>query len=123
MSETVSWLFEVDIKEGQLDNLRALIHEMAERTQATEPDTLTYQWSISEDGSTGQVHEQYTNSDAALAHLATFNETFADRLMAMADPRRMTIYGNASAALKDEVSGIDPTYMNLVGGFARTSAS
>ena len=119
MSETVSWLFEVDIKEGQLDNLRALIREMAERTEANEPDTLNYEWSISEDGAAGQVYERYVSAEAALAHLASFNENFADRLMSMADPRRMTIYGSPTAALREEVSGIDPTYMQHVGGFAR----
>jgi len=121
MTAIVGWLFEVSIKQGQLENLKALIREMAERVEATEPDTLTYEWSISEDGSTGHVQERYVSSEAALAHLASFNEIFADRLMSMADPERMTIYGSPSAALKDEVSGINPTYMNPVGGFVRGS--
>jgi quinol monooxygenase YgiN len=115
----VFWVFEVAIKEGEAENLKALIGEMSDRAETSEPATLHYEWMISEDRTSGQVYERYKDSEAALTHLASFNENFAERLMAMADPARMVVYGNASLALKQELAGVDPVYMQRAGGFVR----
>jgi quinol monooxygenase YgiN len=52
MSENVYWLLEVAIKPGEFDNFKALMEEMVEATQANEPNTLNYEWTISEDSQT-----------------------------------------------------------------------
>ena len=52
MSENVSWILEADIKPGQLDNLKALIHEMVAGTNRDEPGALAYEWLIADDAST-----------------------------------------------------------------------
>ena len=119
MSGEISWVFEARIREGEAENLEALIGEMSDAAEATEPGTLRYAWMISEDGARGQVHERYRDSEAALAHLASFNEHFAERLMALIEPERMLVYGNPSAALKQELAGASPIYMHRAGGFER----
>ena len=50
MSEQVSWFLELAVKSGRSDDVRALIREMVESTQA-EPGALNYEWSISDDES------------------------------------------------------------------------
>ncbi len=119
MTSSVSWVFEVAVKAGETDNLRKLITEMAERAEANEPDTLTFEWTISADGATAQVHERYPHSHAALTHLESFNQNFADRLMALVEPQRMTVYGNPDEALRRELAGADPVFMESAGGFTR----
>jgi quinol monooxygenase YgiN len=99
--------------------LNDLIREMSDASFANEPGTLTYEWTISGDGKTAHVHERYANSDAALRHLASFNQNFADRLMALVEPTGMTVYGSPSAELKKELAGVGPAYLRVIGGFAR----
>jgi len=38
----VHWLYEVTVKDGQLQNLKDLIAEMVAHTKADEPETLIY---------------------------------------------------------------------------------
>jgi quinol monooxygenase YgiN len=113
------WLYEVKIKDGQLQNLKDLVAEMVANTKANEPETLVYAWVVSEDGSTGEVYERYANSEAALAHLATFNKYFADRLGTMVDLARHTVYGHPSAALRKAIADSKPIYFENVAGFER----
>jgi quinol monooxygenase YgiN len=115
----VFWTFKVTVKDGELDNLKDLIREMADGSKANEPGTLIYEWTISEDEKSAEVHERYADSDAALRHLASFNDNFADRLMALVEPTGMIVYGSPSAALKKQLEGAGPVYMNVIGGFAR----
>ena len=117
MSSRVSWTVQFAIRDGQLDNLRALIPEMAEQTKANERGTLRYQWSINEDGTVGHIHERYEDSDAALTHLATFNERYAERFMSIADSIRMFVYENPSEALMQQLAGA--VRMETAGGFTR----
>jgi len=118
-ASNVFWTFGVAIKNGKLDALEALIREMADASQAKEPGTLIYEWTISDDRKAAEVHERYADSDAALRHLASFNKNFADRLMALVEPTGMTIYGSPSAALRKELEGAKPVYSTVIGGFAR----
>jgi len=115
----VFWTFGVAIKNGKLGALKALIREMSDAAQTSEPGTLIYEWTISGDEKSAEVHERYADSDAALRHLASFNANFADRLMALVQPTGMTIYGNPSAALRKELAGAKPVYQDVIGGFTR----
>ena len=118
-ASNVFWTFGVAIKDGKLDQLKHLIREMADASRASEAGTLIYEWTISDDRKTAEVHERYADSDAALLHLASFNKNFADRLMALVEPTGMTVYGSPSAALKKELAGAKPVYSAVIGGFAR----
>jgi quinol monooxygenase YgiN len=115
----VFWTFKVTVKDGEVDKLKDLIREMSDGSKANEPGTLIYEWTISEDEKLAEVHERYADSDAALRHLASFNDIFADRLMALVEPAGMTVYGSPSAALKTKLAGANPVYMEVIGGFAR----
>ncbi len=117
--QIVHWIFEVTIKRGQLQNLKDLIAEMVAHTKANEPETLGYDWVVSADGAIGQVFERYASSEAALAHLATFNRDYAERLGTMVDLARHTVYGHPSVALEQAIAGSKPVYFETVAGFRR----
>ncbi|WP_169054199.1 antibiotic biosynthesis monooxygenase [Nitratireductor sp. XY-223] len=119
MTATVGWFIEAEIKEGQRDSLKELIVEMSDRSENNEPGTLVYEWSISEDGTTGHLYERYADSEAALTHLASFGENFADRFMPLVGTLRMSVYGAPSAALRKELAGMEPRFFERAGGFAR----
>lgn len=80
MNKQVSWIFELSVNEGALDNLKSLMKEMVEATASNEPGTLAYEWFISEDGKQCHIHELYKDSAATVAHLTTFKANYAARL-------------------------------------------
>ena len=119
MSDNVYWLLEVSIKPGEFDGFKALMKEMVEPTQANEPNTLNYEWAISEDNQTCHLYERYADSAATMTHLATFGEKFAERFMAAIEPTRFMVYGNPSNDVKEALSGFGAVFMAPFGGFAR----
>ena len=87
MDDQVSWLLEMTVKPGELDNLKALIKEMVESTRA-EPGALNYQWCISDDNTTVHNFDRYSDSAAAKTHLDGFLANYAGRYMAAVDTTR-----------------------------------
>ena len=84
MSDVVSWLVEVSIKSGQVDNFKALVEELVQSTR-NEPNTLAYEWFLGEDNSSCHIYERYADSAATMTHLGTFGDKFAERFISMVD--------------------------------------
>jgi quinol monooxygenase YgiN len=118
MNDHVSWLLELAVKPGELDNFKGLLEEMIESTRA-EPGTLMYEWSINEDGSVIHGQERFADSGAAVAHLSAFGEKFAQRFLAAVDPTRLSVYGTPSDDAKQALGALGPVYLAPLGGFAR----
>jgi quinol monooxygenase YgiN len=118
MGDQVSWLLELAVKPGRLDELRAVVDEMVESTRA-EPGALVYEWFVADDGATVDVYERYADSGAALAHLATFGQTFAGRLLSTADVTRWTVFGSPSDEARRAMDRSGASYMGSLAGFAR----
>src|SRR5439155_11181664 len=118
MSDQISWLVELAVKPDQLDNRRALTEEMVEAARA-EPGVLTYERFVSDDGRVVHLHERYSDSTAALAHLRAFEGTFAGRFLAVVERTRFTLYGAPSAEVKAPRDSLGATYLRHLGGFAR----
>lgn len=119
MNEHVSWIFELAIKEGQLENLKKLMVEMVDATKTNEPGTLSYVWTISEDNKQCHIYEQYVDSKATLIHLTTFVEKYAGRLMETGDATRFVVYGNPNNEVIKALEGFGAAYMSPIGGFVR----
>lgn len=119
MSTAVHWVLETNIKDGEYDNLVALMGEMVEATKADEPGTTHYEWFISEDKSTCHVYERYINSAATMIHLGNFGSKFAKRFMGCLSPTRFTVYGTPDETVQEALKAMGPVYMGQIGGFAR----
>ena len=119
MSNSVSWLLEFTIQDGQLDNFKSLTKEMIEATQSNEPGALNYEYFLEADGKAGQVYERYTDSAATMVHLGNFGEKFAERFLAVLAPVRFFVYGSPSDDVKAALEAFGPVYMEDAGGFAR----
>ena len=118
MSDVVSWVVEFSIKPGQLDTFKALVEELVQSTR-NEPNTLAYEWFLDEDNSSCHVYERYADSVATMAHLATFGEKFAERVLKLVDLGAFTVYGSPNDEVKGVLSGFGATFRSQINGFAR----
>lgn len=119
MSDHIFWLLELAIKPGELDNLKTLMNEMVAATQANEPNTINYEWFISEDNKSCHIYERYTDSAAVMTHLGTFGQKFAERFLAALEPTRLMVYGNPSDEAIKALSELGGVFMTPSAGFAR----
>ncbi len=119
MSIQVSWIFELSVNDGELLNLKTLMKEMVDFTEANEPGSLAYEWSISGDGKQCHIHELYRDSAAAVAHLTSFKANYAARLMSMGVATRFVVYGNPDSSVREALDGFGAVYMSPLGGFMR----
>jgi quinol monooxygenase YgiN len=118
MSNTVSWLLSVNVKDGQLETFRSLMYDMVASTN-DEPGSLIYEWAISEDEATIDIYERYTDSAAALAHLGTFGSDFGERFFGAVDPISFHVYDNPDAATSEGLAGAGAEFFAPFGGHAR----
>jgi quinol monooxygenase YgiN len=119
MSEQVYWIVDAVIKDGETEAFKALMAEMVAATEANEPDTLNYEWTIAADGSRCHIFERYANSAAVVTHLKWFGAECAERFMALAKPEGFTVYGNPDATAKKMLDGVGAVYFTPIGGFSR----
>ena len=119
MNNNVYWIVELSVKDGELDNFQSLMTEMVDATQANEPGTLNYEWTISEDSKIVHIYERYADSAAAVTHMVTFGEKYAERFMAAVDQTRFVVYGNPNNEAKAVLEGVGAVFMLPFGGFAR----
>ncbi len=117
MSDVVSWMVEISIKSGQLDNFKAFVEEQVQSARK-EPNTLAYEWFLGEDNSRCHIYERYADSAATMIHLGTFVEKFAERLMSVVDITRYTVYGAPNDEVKGVLGGFGATFMGQLNGFA-----
>ena len=119
MNSHVCWMLELQVQDGRENDFRTLMAEMAAATQASEPGTLDYEWSLSADGKTCHLWERYADSDAAMTHAATFGSRYAGRFFEVLKPVRLVLYGSPSAAVKEALAGFNPVVMEPAAGFSR----
>ena len=118
MSNPISWHVELQVKPGQLNDLRALTGQMVESTR-TEPGALIYERYISDDHQIVHVFERYVDSSAAVAHLTAFGKMYGERFATMVDRKRFTVFGTPTFELKEILDPLGATYVAAVAGFSR----
>jgi quinol monooxygenase YgiN len=116
MGTDVAWLLELAINPGELQTVRPLMTEMVDSARA-EAGTLSYAWYISDDASAVALYERFVDDAAALAHLTTVGETFAQRFLGAMTPTRCTVCGAPSDEVRQALAIFSPTYLAAFGGF------
>ena len=118
MSSHIVTDFELSIKEGKLDDFKAVVNTMIELTDVNEPDTLAYEWYINEDGSECHLLETFKDSDAFMVHLGNVSHMF-DALFGFATMTRAKIYGSPSAELQQALDPLGVQYFAHFSGVTR----
>lgn len=120
MSDThVAWLLELSVKEGRDGDLAGLMADMVGGTERNEPGTLDYEWYVSDDGRRVHLFERYIHSQAAMTHIAAFNERYMKRFFGILEPKRLVMYGAPDEAVRDAMSKLTPEVLQQAAGFSR----
>jgi quinol monooxygenase YgiN len=118
MDDKFFWKIEAEVKGGKLEDLRTLMQEMVESTEA-EPGVMTYEWYLDADNKTLHIFERYADSGAVAAHQEQFNSRFAERFMDVLEMKGMMVYGNPSEPLRAGLEAAGANFMDTLGGFRR----
>ena len=119
MNNNISWILELSVKSGEMDNVKMLMAEMVQATEANEPGAMNYEWFLNEAESSIHLYERYADSEAALVHLGNFGAKFAERFLASMTPTGLNVYGNPNEELTKALTGFGGVFFPPIGGFAR----
>lgn len=119
MNNQIFWVLDLAVKEGRLNDFRALMGEMSQSTRANEQGCLNYEWFISEDETTCSLYERYADSDALMTHLGNFGAHFADRFMSCVDITKFVVFGEPNEIAREALGSLGVAFMNPFGGFKR----
>ena len=117
MSDTISWILEVAIHPGKLDDFRSVAADLIAATR-NESGTLAYEYHLSKDAAVCHIYERYQDAEAVLTHLKSFG-AFARRFMESCHPTLFYVYGTPTEELKAALADLNPIYFSLLGGFTR----
>jgi quinol monooxygenase YgiN len=113
----IAWLFELEVTPENREAFEALVPEMVEENQKTEPGSRAYQ--VFASGSTVHVYERYDSSEAALEHMGNFGHKFGERFMALVTPVSFTLLGSPSPELLEVVAPIGAVVNTPLGGYVK----
>lgn len=116
MTEAISWLLTVRIRDGEGDAFASLMHEMIDATR-DEPGALIYEWFMADDDATVHIYERYRDSDAVLAHLAMF-AGIGGRFFDAVDVAGFEVYGDPSPEARAGLGAAGASFSRSLGGFA-----
>ena len=117
MSTQISWLLEVAILPGQLENFKAVARDLIAITEK-EKGTFAYEWNLNADETSCDIYERYQDSEAMIAHVNSFGN-FAERFLNACRPTSFHVYGAPNEAAKAQLADLHPLYFKNLGGFSR----
>ena len=103
------------IQEGKIDEFKKLVGLIIDRVAATEPNTISYEWFLSQDHSKCHVVQVYKDSDAVLFHLKNIGDLLGP-FHVVAPLTELKVFGNPSSELRQalELAGAQ-FYEHLMG--------
>ena len=114
----IGYVVEWTIGDGETEKFKEMASGFVGSVQNDEPNTVTYQWYLSDDGKKCLLHEAFTDSDALLQHLANVGPTLPD-LLALAPITRVEVFGTPSVEAREALDGLGAAYFPHLGGFQR----
>ena len=113
----VRFVLQLKVPAGSQEAVKEVLEKLIKKS-SNEPGTLAYEWFFSEDGSALFGHEWYSDSDAALAHMAGGGEDIG-RLFELTSVEKVDVYGNISDELREAGAPFKPMIVPYWAGFTR----
>jgi quinol monooxygenase YgiN len=108
----------LSIKEGKLSEFKEKGNAAIEKVKANEPNMLSYEWYLSEDGSKCYIVEIYKNSDAIMAHMGNVGDLLGP-FFELAPLTGLNIYGSPSDEVRQAFASFGAQYHEHFNGFTR----
>ena len=108
----ISCLFECEIKEGKLKDLKKLINKMILNVKENEPGTLDYEFFFNIEEKRLYVFQRYRNNQSAMIHMEGFNQ-FLEKFMSLVELKNLNVFGPVENDFKNAVQGLKVTYQDL----------
>jgi quinol monooxygenase YgiN len=115
---TVSYLLELTIEPGKLEEFNSLATGFISSVNQNEPGTLGYLWHMAEDNKKALLLETFTDSDALLTHLGNVGPTLPN-LLALAPITRFEVLGAVNDAVREALAPFGAVHFPNVEGFER----
>ena len=109
---------EHSISDGKINEFKKLAAEIVDRVEANEPNTLSYEWFLSDDESKCYVVQVYEDSEAVLAHLANIGDLLGP-FDEIAPLTGLMIFGSPSDELRQALEPVGPKILEHWFGFTR----
>jgi quinol monooxygenase YgiN len=111
---------EFTIQEGKIEEYKKLIQDMSRIVEASEPDTIGYQFYLNREETKCIVYEIYSNSEAVFAHNnGVASQTILPRILDVSRISRFEVYGDPSEELQRVLTSFSPHFYHLFTGFSR----
>jgi quinol monooxygenase YgiN len=118
MTNSIRAIAEIAIPEGNLDEFKRIAAEIIDEVEANEPNTLSYEWFLSDDESKCYVVQRYRDSEAILAHLGNIAD-LSGRLHEVAPLTGLMIFGSPSDELRQALDPVGPKIFEHWNGVTR----
>ena len=89
------------IRPGQLETFKAQAAEIVRLAREKDTQTLRFDWFISEDGTSCEVHETYPSDIAFFEHTQRIMQARAALFSTSVDGHHVTAYGDVPQSLTD----------------------
>ena len=111
---------EFTIEAGKIEEFKRLVKDMSRTVEASEPDTINYQFYLNRDETKCIVNETYSNSDAVFAHAnGIASQNVLPMIFDVARISKFDVYGNPSEKLQKVLANLSPQIYRLFAGFSR----
>ena len=118
--EQIIFLLDLNIIEGQSNNVDDLIKRLVSNVKATEPDTLIYNYYSNEGGSDIFLYEVYKNHAAAEFHVDQFMQSdFMPEFVATFEVESFEVLGTTTDQLRQKMIDFTDDHRSIIKGFKR----
>lgn len=114
----VHWLMELAISEQQSVEFDILMKELIAEADR-EIGTMACELNFSDQGDICKLYLRFVDADAAMLHLAMFNEGFIERFLSICSVTGITILGFANDEVRCALKEFSPVVLSQRAGFAR----
>jgi quinol monooxygenase YgiN len=109
---------EHSISDGKINEFKKLAAEILERVEANEPNTICYEWYLSNDESKCYVVQIYKDSESVMAHLGNIVDLMGP-FHEVAPLTGLMIYGSPSDELRQALEPVGPKIFEHWNGVTR----
>jgi len=118
--QQIIFLLDLNIIEGQSNKVDDLIKRLVSNVEATEPDTLVYNYYSNEDGSNIFLYEVYKNHAAAEFHVDQFMQSnFMPEFVAIFEIESFEVLGTTTDQLREKMINFTDDHRSIMKGFKR----